>query len=236
MTAVFSDGGAAELLPFCEAAIDELLVRPGVDPGSFRGGALWLGASLAANGCAVYVLGAGRNNAEWWDRTGRWLAAVLPNPADALRDVQRLRRHRFAWVSVEGTSVADARAKVYWRLGGELREDDPDVPLLGSDTLREFAHAMLDGRDAGAQSVVFSAGYRLAGGDAYDVKIDVCGHCAARDPAEWRELVKVRARAAGIDDAPLQTALAAPGMAVSFLGLGRTRDGEHRLNLYLNCQ
>lgn len=231
---VFVRGGAAELLPACDSAIDELLLDPGADLDGFDGGAIWLGAGVNEAGCAMYVLGGPEDNAAWWSRAAAWLAKTLPDPETALRDLERLRRHRFAWVSVEGQSIADARAKLYWRLGGELREEEPDVPLLGELSLRSFAHAMLDGRDVSPRGVVFSAGYRLGSGAAHDVKIDVCGHCAARPPDEWSRLVAVCADAFGIDDAPLQAALATPGMSVSFLGLGRTTGGEHRLNLYLN--
>lgn len=208
------------------ALVDETLIE------RYRRGFLWIGASPRDPGAAFYVDLAPPGAAAAWERVARWLSSTLPDAtaaASVVRNLQPLARAASA--GIEGHTLADARAKIYFRLRSA-------VPLarLGIAPMcdRRIVAALewLVGREpASLSGLVLAVGFSLETGAIADAKLDICGHCVPMPAGEWRTRIAGLARAAGVAEPPLGPLLEEG--EVAFAGVGVDVLGEARLNVYV---
>ncbi|HEX2079688.1 MAG TPA: hypothetical protein VHG08_18375, partial [Longimicrobium sp.] len=222
-------GGAASL-----AALAESAARRFVDAqtAALESGPAWLACGLGTPGVALYLTARRANPAEGWARVEDWFRGLLPDAAGAHALVDALRAHAVpASVGIEGTSPDRARAKLYWRLRMPLPLAALDVGPEAEAAFAEFLRRTVDGGSIPRAGLVFSAGFSLADGARADVKVDVCAHCTPRAPEAWAGRIGELAAAFGTAALPMDD-VARGRAAVAFVGLGMTRTGGARLNLY----
>ncbi|SEF35193.1 hypothetical protein ABL840_19440 [Variovorax sp. NFACC27] len=225
-------GGAGDLAPACEALLDALLLEePALH--AYPSSLLWIGTGLGQPGCAVYVDVRPLGDAVW-TRTRDWLHGVLPDAAEALGTLERLRPHvQLSSIGIEGLSRQRARAKLYWRLRTPVGLAALGLPLLDDPGLAAFLATAVGLREFPLSGLVMSAGFDFASGALEDTKIDLCGHCMPQPAASWLDLVARVSHGLGLPVPPVQAALDAQHCEVAFLGAGVDRRGQHRLNIYL---
>lgn len=197
-------------------------------------GVLWLGAGVGMPGAALYVDATKHAHDEAWTRAEEWLGRILPQPAAALARIEALAgAGDLMAVGIEGTSPANARAKLFWRMSRPAALADFGVPALLEPSFTRFLDASAADRDFPLTGIVFSISFLAATGQELDAKIDLCAHCLGHDDETLARLVDDLA--AGFTLAPIatRTALANGGVAPAFLGLNRNALGQHRLDLFL---
>ena len=203
----------------------------------FTSGVLWLGAGIDTPGCALYV-DARRNGdfQEAWDWAQQWLASILPNSSEASSAIAVLRNYAYLQsIGIEGSSLNNARAKLYWRFLRPTRLDQIGLEIFCDPAFASFLTFII--RDSVLQltGIVPSLGFAIATGKSLDAKIDVCAHCLAYSNSKWIELVNRCTQMYGLTQMPVSEALEHNRSSVSFLGLGCNRNGAVRLNLYLKA-
>ncbi len=203
----------------------------------FTSGVFWLGAGIDTPGCALYV-DARRNGdlQEAWDWAQQWLTSVLPNSSEANSAIAVLRKYAYLQsIGIEGSSLNNARAKLYWRFLRPTRLDQMGLEIFCDPAFTSFLTFII--RDSVLQltGIVPSLGFAITTGKSLDAKIDVCGHCLAYSNSKWIELVNSCTQMYGLTEIPVSKALEHNRSSVSFLGLGCNRNSEVRLNLYLKA-
>ncbi len=231
--------GAATLLrlapPSLRDALTQLLERAGpAAPAELRrspGGTLWLAGLPGQAGIAAYLdLGRAQDP---WSIAARWLEEALPDPAPAQEAIAALRPVGVpASVALEGSTPDDLRAKIYWRLGAPALLGRLGGGWYEDAIFAPFLRVLLGGRAVRLQGLVFGLGFSVATGALADRKIDVCC-CPACRPGDGKDRLAALEEAVGFDLLPLAERLARPGVAPAFVGLGASREGATRLNLYL---
>lgn len=207
------------------------------DFSQFTSGVMWLGAGIDTPGCALYI-DARRNgdHQSAWDWAQQWLTAILPNSRAANAAISALRNHAYLQsIGIEGSSLTNARAKLYWRFLRPIRLDQIDLEILQNSAFASFLTFII--RDSVLQltGIVPSLGFAISTGESYDAKIDVCGHCLDYSNYKWMELINCCTQMYGLKQMPVGEALEHNRSKVSFLGLGCNRNGKLRLNLYLKA-
>jgi hypothetical protein len=147
---------------------------------------------------------------------------------DALRDTVEL-----LCVAIEGSDLANARIKLYWRTPHVVALHAMGIPLFADPAFAHFAGMTVGGRTMRVSGLVYSAGFNVSDGTLCDVKLDICAceRCAARPSDEWNALLLQCART--FDVVPFDADVLRHGRPAYF-GFGLKRDGERRLNLYVN--
>jgi hypothetical protein len=223
--------GAAALAPLAEDMLTRLVPAPGPD---YRHGTLWIGITPGAPGVAAYAELAPLGAAGAWDAVAAWLAATLPDAHAAAAIIERLRPHCIAAsAGLEGVSLRDVRAKVYFRLARPMALADCGLDLLGSETVTDFLRLAMGEFGVDQDGVVLCVGFDVASGALADVKVDLCGHCLAYARAAWPGVVERIARRLALAPIALEAALMRHDCDVAFIGLGLDVAGEPRLNVYL---
>jgi hypothetical protein len=226
--------GAGPLAPAVEATLLHMLPDDAAGLAACRMGPLWLAAGVEQPSVALYA------GASWpgasgagWKGVSRWLAAVLDEPAQALAALMRLLEFaRPESACVEGLGLAQARAKIYFRL---VRADAVGaLGLLAMDDERvhAFVAEVVGARELPLSALVFSLSFDLDGGAWRDAKLDICGHCVRRSAAEWQLLLRRAQRVLDLDTGAARALLAAPGLELACIGIGLDRQRTLRLNTY----
>lgn len=109
-------------------------------------GTLWLAASPAQPGVALYVNGRWGPVHERWSRAGRWLLAVAPSACAAEFIESASQVARVASLAVEGPDRDRARAKVYFRLANRVQLNELGIAVLSQDAVAEFLDITLGPR------------------------------------------------------------------------------------------
>lgn len=191
-------------------------------------GGAWLAANLSGPGMALYVSTKWGDPAARWRRAQQWLGNRIPN---------RLARHaQLVSAGIEGSSVANARAKLYWRLGGKTALTDLGLSLAGTAEVRDFLGFVIGDRRMARHAVVGSIGMALAGAGcddaASDLKLDVCAHCVPRPLYEWQAIIDRCCRHYGLVPWRDGTGLG-DHTELAFIGFGLDQGHRPRLNIYL---
>lgn len=242
LEAAYDPTRSRRLRPLCAATL-ETIVGPLVGPladqavaelGRYVEGLLWLGAGPGLPGLALYVDATKLDPVERWRRAAAWLGALLAQGAEAEAVVARLApAGELMAVGVEGTEPADARAKLFWRLRQPIALAELGVPRFLDPALFDFLGLLLDAdRPLPLSGLVLSASFRVASGELFDAKLDLCGHCLAYAPAEWEARLARATTAFGLVPLPVGRALAGGRAEVAFVGLNRNPMGS-RLDLFL---
>lgn len=230
---VIESNDAQELTPLAKETIALLIPQAYEERNAYKQGFVWIAASPDQPGIAFYLEMAclGLENA--WLAVERWLARVLPSPDAARRIVKTLSRHCVvASAGLEGSTVANTRAKIYFRLLKPIGLGALGVDIFSSTEMKDFLSIAMGLYEVDREGLVMSVGFSLLTGELADAKIDLCGHCLTHTPGEWSSVVRqitCRFSLAPLDTDPV---LESGEYQVAFIGLGLTTDNEPRLNLY----
>ena len=197
-------------------------------------GVMWLGTALRGPGCAMYVDARRGGHEAALDRLAGWLREMCGNTQDIDELVAALRDNtRLMSLGIEGVSLSNARAKVYWRLA-EVRElKSLGIPGFTDRSFAEFLSLAVGSREIRLNGVVLNAGIHVAGGRWADVKLDICGcpHCLNYSRQEAVEAIDAVTSHFGLTPVPVAEALNFGEFA--FCGLGIDTEGQRRLNIYI---
>jgi len=136
---VIESNDAQELSPLAKETIALLIPQAYEERNAYKQGFVWIAASPDQPGIAFYLEMAclGLENA--WLAVERWLARVLPSPNAARRMVETLTRHCVvASAGLEGGTLANTRAKIYFRLLKPIGLGALGVDIFSSTEVKDF--------------------------------------------------------------------------------------------------
>jgi hypothetical protein len=225
---------APDLKPLCDSVIERNLPAEPAFRAALPSGAVWLAADLTGEGMALYATAKWGGGSQRWMRTRRWLDEILPTSSTAHEILDRLAtRAVLISVGIEGATPNNARAKLYWRLDGTAALRDLDIPLFESAAISEFLSEVIEDRRIPRAGIVGSIGFRAASGSISDVKLDVCGHCVRRTPADWMQAIDRSIARFGLAPLPVECPTLLETAELAFIGLGLDAERTSRLNIYL---
>ncbi|MEJ2675502.1 MAG: hypothetical protein P8011_09985 [Acidihalobacter sp.] len=225
--------GATALLPRCDALIEHHATDRAYTLDTLNRGLIWLGAAVEGPGLAVFI-DARALGSDMWGGVTSWLEETLPDCVEARALVTTLSGLATpASIGFEGLDAARGRAKLYWRLNRPELLNRLGHPLLGDPRFAAFLARVVGTRDMNLSGLVFCAGFDLASGVLLDVKIDLCGHCLPQPPDAWQRTLTDLASDHGLVLPPLDAMPDSSTADIAFLGLGLSRTGAVRLNVYL---
>ncbi|MEB0133836.1 hypothetical protein QN362_00665 [Actimicrobium sp. CCC2.4] len=188
----------------------------------------WLAANLSGPGMALYVSTKWGDPSARWRRAQRWLGRPVPDPL--------VRHADLVSAGIEGSSAANVRAKLYWRLGTRAALADLGLSLARTTEVRDFLGIVIGERHIARNAIVGSIGMDLATTtrkDApADLKLDVCAHCVPRSRDEWLSIIDVCCRRFGLTPST-EIARMDPLTELAFIGFGLDQACRPRLNVYL---
>jgi len=225
---------AGELIPAAKETIALLLPRTSHERNAYRNGFAWIAAGPDQPGMAFYLDMAPLGRENGWQTAERWLVRVLPSSDAACLVLKTLSRYCvIASAGLEGSTVENTRAKIYFRLQEPIVLDTLEVEIFSSREMKEFLSIAMDSCEVDLNGLVMSIGFSLSTGALADAKIDLCGHCLTHEPDKWASIVgQVTSRfsLSPLDAGPI---LKTGEYKVAFIGLGLTTDHTPRLNLYI---
>lgn len=228
--------GAGGLDALAERTLDQVLPASAEARAAYRHGFVWIGVSPDQPGAAFYAEMAPLGQHGGWDRTSAWLASILPDAGAAQASIATLRASCVvASVGLEGSTVADARAKIYFRLKAPMALAALGIELLAAPEVADFLNMSMEGFAIDRDGLVMSIGFSLASGAIADIKVDLCGHCLRHGGAAWSALLQRLAQRFGLAPAPLAGLLDKGECGVAFVGFGLDARRVPRLNIYLNA-
>jgi hypothetical protein len=230
---VIESNDARGLTPLAKETVALLIPQTCHERSAYRQGFVWIAANPDQPGIAFYLEMAPLGPDKGWLAVERWLAHVLPSTDASRRILKTLRRHCVvASAGLEGSTVEDTRAKIYFRLLEPVGLSALDVEMFSSKEMKDFLSIAMGSSEVALEGLVMSVGFSLFTGELADAKIDLCGHCLAHAPDEWSSVVRRITRRFSL--APLDTGLVLNSgeYQVAFIGLGLTTDHTPRLNLY----
>lgn len=221
-------GGAGELRAVVSRLLEVHLAMTPVE--AFSDGVFWIAGGLDGTGAAIYL--DARPHDDGWQAARTIASAILPDGSAASDAIRGLERAAIpSSFAIEGTSLTDARFKIYFRLRAPIALAEWGAPELADPRYLRFLGIVLRDAEISRDGLVGCLGFSLATGSPADSKIDVCGHCLPWDAAAWIAILEQSAGELGIALPPLASAL--ESSAVAFTGLGIDRGRGARLNLYL---
>jgi hypothetical protein len=203
---------------------------------NYPDGVMWLGAGLGVPGIALYIDGRRGTEEEAWKRIYEWLITIMPASGESILAVNALKKYsQIMCIGIEGSSLENARAKIYWRLKRPLSLNDMELEILKDNAFSEFLTQLAGDKKILLNGLVFSLGIHIGSGKIYDAKIDVCAcrRCLNYKPREWLDKLHIAAAAYGIPVPDIEKILLENMCAVSYFGIGNDIKGNTRLNLYL---
>jgi hypothetical protein len=199
-------------------------------------GVLWLGASPDSAGMAVYMDGRRGGHEASWQRLKDWLNHIMPQNTEVNDFIDNVSQYAgIMSIGLEGSSIENLRAKIYFRLSKPANFTQLGIPLLHREEFSVFLNDVVGGKDIKLSGLVFNIGFHIASGKMYDAKIDVCGckSCVNLDPDQWMDVLQHTASRYGLTPFPVTSDILANQCAVSYYGVGVSRKGDVRMNLYL---
>ena len=225
---------APELTALAKETIALLTPQTAHERNTYRHGFVWIAASPDQPGIAFYLEMAPLGPEKGWLAVERWLEHVLPSPDAARRILKPLSRHCVvASAGLEGSTVQNTRAKIYFRLLEPMGLGALGVDMFSSKEMKDFLSIAMGSHEVDREGLVMSVGFGLSTRELADAKIDLCGHCLTHTPDAWSSVVRQITRRFSL--APLEPSPILDGgeYQVAFIGLGLTTDHQPRLNLYV---
>ena len=199
-------------------------------------GVLWLGASPDGPGMAVYMDGRRGGHEVSWQRFQEWLHHLMPHNTEVDSFIASLSPlANIMSIGLEGSSMDNLRAKLYFRLGQSTGLKSLGVELLQNEAFAHFLNDVIGTREIRLSGLVFSIGFHIASGKLFDAKMDVCGcnACAGMETAAWLDVLQRTTSRHQLCPFPIEQEVLEHQCAVSYYGIGMDRRGEIRMNLYL---
>jgi hypothetical protein len=228
--------GTTEIRQICEEMLDFHLPDQTGPLEDYPDGVLWLGASPDMNGLAVYMDGRRGGNKASWQRLQSWLNQIMPQNTEVDTFVNNASQHGLIMsIGLEGSTMENLRAKIYFRLVQPTDLSALGIPLLLRNEFSSFMDDVVGGKQIKQAGLVFNIGFHIASGKMFDAKIDICGcdHCVNRDAESWLNVLEHTASRYGIAPFPITANVLNEQCAISYYGIGVDRRGEIRMNLYL---
>lgn len=223
-----------------EALLEDLLKALGPQSNShlenFRRGVFWLAASVNAPGIAAYLDTSVYSIDRAWDKTEKWLNAVIERP-NHIDSIIGLLRH-YCWLSsvgVEGYDRDRSKLKLYIHAynalpAGFLGKLFPPLSILSRT---KCFHFLLGDIGLPPEDIFYNIGVHTVSGEIVDAKIDISGAALKLRPEKAEQAVDSCCKLLDVQRISLCALLKDYNLAVSFVGVGVNRDGEPRLNIYL---
>lgn len=231
---VIARHGTEGLADLAKQSLDLLVPDSTAKRREYTKGFAWLAASPDQPGLAFYLEMAPLGLTAGWEAVERWLEQMLPTMASARRHLQILSKHcRVASAGLEGSTVANSRAKIYFRLLQPTGVQGLGIEMFSAPEMQTFLALAMGAFEVDCDGLVMSIGFHLQSGALADAKIDLCGHCLRHPREEWAVIVrKITDR---FSLAPLDPARVFENAEhqVAFIGLGLTTLSTPRLNLYV---
>ena len=229
--------GTMDIRPICEDMLQfHLRGTEETFDTDYPDGVLWLGASPDATGLAVYMDGRRGGHQQSWSRLLSWLDHLMPANVEVRDFIEKTRPHASIMsLGLEGSTMENLRTKIYFRLLHPCSLQDLGVPLLQCKELSTFCNDVVGNRQIKLSGLVFNIGFHIASGKMYDAKIDICAcdNCVNLDAGAWRQLLNDGTKKYSLTPFPIDDDTLATHCNVSYYGMGVTRQGDVRLNLYL---
>lgn len=231
---VIESNDAGELTPLAMETIAFLIPRTCHERSAYRQGFVWIAASPDQPGIAFYLEMAPLDRDKGWLAVERWLDHVLPSSDAARRILKTLSRHCvIASAGLEGSTVENTRAKIYFRLLEPIELDALGVEMFSSKEMKDFVSIAMGSYEVDLKGLLMSVGFSLFTGALADAKIDLCGHCLTHAPDEWSSIVRRITRQFSLASLDTSRVLDSGEYQVAFIGLRLTTDHRPRLNLYV---
>jgi hypothetical protein len=225
---------APELQPLCNLVIRGVLPFDQNVRAALPGAGVWVATDLSGKGMALYATTKWGDFSQRWSRTRRWLAEVLPTLSEAHEILIRLAsRSCVASIGVEGSTQANARIKVYWRLDKNAALYDLGMPIFDNVAIPEFLLDAIKDRRIPRTAIVGSVGFELASGRLSDVKLDVCAHCVRRTGMDWMQMIQRCITRHGLPELSKKSPSMLAIAELAFIGIGLDAEQIPRLNIYL---
>ncbi|SDS99131.1 hypothetical protein SAMN05216490_2248 [Mucilaginibacter mallensis] len=199
-------------------------------------GVLWLGASPDMDGIAVYMDGRRGGNEASWQRLRDWLNYLMPQNTEVDNFIDHASQHAgIMSIGLEGSSMENLRAKVYFRLSHPSTLNDLAIPLLLRNEFSLFLDDVVGEREIRLSGLVFNIGFHIASGKMFDAKIDICGcnACVNLNTESWMHVIKHTTSRYLLTPFPISAKVLDEQCAISYYGIGVDRKGDVRMNLYL---
>jgi hypothetical protein len=223
-----------EMGPLCRSILDRMLPADPVTRAALGSGGAWLAADVRGRGMALYATAKWGDSATRWARVYEWLEFVLPDAGIARETLARLSSHAMpVSVGVEGAAPSDARAKLYWRLNGQVTLDALGIPLFARPEIAGFLACAVGDRRIPIAAIVGSISFHLDGGGVSDVKLDLCAHCVSRPWPDWIAVLHRCSARYGLAEFPFADLGQEPQAETAFVGFGLGSKLTPRLNVYL---
>lgn len=244
LAAVLPISGAEELAPTFAETIN-FWVRGQSELAELTRGVMWVAAGLNTPGVAIYLDGRIGSMDAAWERARHWakhifLAAGMTDKCSMVDEyIDKIKPYaRLGSIGLEGRTLRDARLKMHWRLVQPVRLDELRLPFLENQIFPQFMQIMAGDKIDHAFSrsgLIFSTGFSLVNGDAFDSKLDICGcpKCLNLSAVEWLQRLTLACETFGLMMPPVKEGLLTNRCAGIILGLGLDAEGRRRLNFYL---
>lgn len=225
-----------EIKTICEEMLDFHLPASKENMEDYPDGVFWLGASPDSKGMAIYIDGRRGGKEASWERFRTWLNHLMPNNTEVEDFVNTLSPYaNIMSIGLEGSSLKNLRAKIYFKLTHKLTIEDLKIPVLLNESVSNFMNDVIGDKDVNLAGIVFNVGFHIASSKLFDAKIDVCA-CPSYvelSPSEWVDLLDETASKNNVVKFPINEEILENDCAVSYYGLGIDIMGNKRLNLYL---
>lgn len=233
---LYTSTGSEGIKKICEDMLSYHLPKEKGEFEDYPDGVFWLGASPDSPGMAVYIDGRRGGHEASWDRLKNWLNELMPNNTEVNSFISSVSpMANIMSIGLEGTSLENLRAKIYFRLSRPASFTDLDIPLLHQKEFADFLNDVVGDKAIKLSGLVFNIGFHIASGKMFDAKIDVCGcsSCVKLNAKEWITLLNETTLKNKVQAFPLDDAVLENQCNVSYYGIGVDRKGGVRMNLYL---
>lgn len=230
---VVENNDAGELTALAKDTITLLIPQTSNERIAYRNGFVWIAANPDQPGIAFYLEMAPLGREKGWLAVKKWLSHVLPSSDSARRILRKLKQYCvITSAGLEGSTVENTRAKIYFRLFEPMALDALDVEMFSSKEMKDFLSIAMGTYEVDLEGMVMSVGFSLSTGELADAKIDLCGHCLTHTPDEWSSVIRQVTQHFSLP--PLDTGLILDSneYQVAFIGLGLTTNHTPRLNVY----
>ena len=225
---------AESLIPLTKKTISLLLPQNVEERNIYKQGFVWIGANPNQPGLAFYLEMAPYSQQQGWQIVENWLEQLLPDATNSKMILKNLSNYcKVASAGLEGSTIENTRAKIYFRLTKSINLADLGVSMLSSEEMNAFLTLAMGAFEVELDGLVMSIGFNLSTGSLEDCKVDLCGHCLRHTPQEWQSIVHQITNRFSLPPLNTDVILQKGDFGFAFIGMGLTTDLKPRLNLYI---
>jgi hypothetical protein len=233
---LYESSGSMAIRELCEEMLDFHLPEEKETLDDYPDGVLWLGASPDSEGMAVYMDGRRGGHEMSWKRLQAWLNNIMPGNNEVDTFINSVSKFaNIMCIGIEGSTMENLRAKIYFRLSKPAALTELGIELLHRKEFATFLNDVVGNKNIRLSGLVFNIGFHIASGKMYDAKVDVCGcnSCVSLDSKAWISVLQHTSAQYGLEPFPVTSDILDNECAISYYGIGVSRKGDVRMNLYL---